>query len=153
MAKKANPNKAIYIDVASSVYDVRKDILNVNMEVINLLKKYEYFKELRQNKQKGFAILKEIMKEINNDFVKLKNDLPEIQPQREGNAAFGKIYCWYPWQLIGFIKTGRKQTSTQVWINLGGFIQIIKTIGNLQLHLGHTHTAIGCISRYTSQAV
>jgi len=83
MAKKANPNKAIYIDVASSVYDVRKDILNVNMEVINLLKKYEYFKELRQNKQKGFAILKELMKDINNDFVKLKNDLPEIQPQRE----------------------------------------------------------------------
>ena len=83
MAKKANPNKAIYIDVASSVYDVRKDILNVNMEVINLLKKYEYFKELRQNKQKGFAILKEIMKEINNDFVKLKNDLPDIQSKKE----------------------------------------------------------------------
>ena len=83
MAKKANPNKAIYIDVASSVYDVRKDILNVNMEVINLLKKYEYFKELRQNKQKGLAILKDLMKEINDDFDKLKNELPDIQSKKE----------------------------------------------------------------------
>lgn len=83
MAKKANSNKDVYIDVASSITDVRKDILNVNIEVINLLKKYEYFKELRQNKQKGFAILKELMKEIDTDFSKLKSDLPEIQSQRE----------------------------------------------------------------------
>jgi len=85
-----NKNKAVYINVGDSTHGVRKDILNLNIDLINLLKKYEYLKEIRHNKQKGFNILKELIKEINTDFLKLKNDLPEV-PQRKEEKVKLKV--------------------------------------------------------------
>ncbi len=80
-----NENKSVYINVGESG-DIRKDVLCLNIDLINLLKKYEYLKEIRNNKQKGFLILRDLLKEINEDFSKLRNDLPAVQPKKEEKA-------------------------------------------------------------------
>ena len=77
-----NKNKSIYINVGDSI-GIRRDILGTNISLINLLKKYEYLKEIRNNKHKGFVILKELLKEINNDFLRFRNDLPYIEHKKE----------------------------------------------------------------------
>jgi len=78
-----NKNNAVYINVGESTHGIRKDILNLNIDIISLLKKYEYLKEIRYNKQKGLNILRELFKEINADFLKLKNNLPDVPQKKE----------------------------------------------------------------------
>ncbi|MBL7148190.1 MAG: hypothetical protein ISS82_05170 [Nanoarchaeota archaeon] len=75
-------DKSIYINVGDSI-GIRRDILGTNIGLINLLKKYEYLKEIRNNKHKGFVILKELLKDINNDFLKFRNELPYIEHKKE----------------------------------------------------------------------
>ena len=63
--------------------ELRKDILNTNIEIIEMMEDLESIKELRHNKHNNFLFLKAYIKEIHSAVSSLRNRFPHIEHNEE----------------------------------------------------------------------
>jgi len=72
----------IYTTLENPV-ELRKDILNANIGIIEMMEDLEKVNELRHNKHNSFLFLKAYMKEIHSAINSLRNRFPHLEYNEE----------------------------------------------------------------------
>jgi hypothetical protein len=72
----------IYTTLESPV-GLRKDLLNSNIEILEILEDFEKLKEIRDAKHKSFLFIQAYMREIHNLLVTLRMKFPRLEFSEE----------------------------------------------------------------------